>query len=146
MTTPTVLQHIAEIRLVDLVRVVDGDTWWAYVDVDFRELKYVEFRLWGWDTPEKQGPLTTAYERDQAHLATAHARHWWQTLHGYDYRFLVETDPDPEKYGRWLGDLWAEDRGGTRYYLHETLAPLHLAVPSNGTAGTRWRDTYVVGR
>lgn len=136
---PTQISHVHRVILPQLVRVVDGDTWRAYIDLDFRHIGFQEFRLYGWDTPEKQGPLTSPAERAKAAEATALARQWWVDVADLD--IFVETQKDPEKYGRWLATLWAE-RGPYRSDLGTMLGSADLAVPSDGTRGTRWRDTH----
>jgi endonuclease YncB( thermonuclease family) len=141
MSSPTVIRYLAELTLVDQMRVVDGDTFWAYAKVPYRKIDYVEYRLDGWDTPEKQGPDTTAAERMQAKAAQHVAENWFRSM-ATGFRMLVETRRDPEKYGRWLATVWAEDGDGYKDFLGEHLASLGLAVPSDGTKGTRWRDTY----
>jgi len=139
----TELQHIREVKTALPRRIVDGDTWWCYVDLGYRQLGYFEFRLHGWDTPEKQGPLTTELERQVARSAAAVATAWWNAqIQAGDRRILIQSEKDPEKYGRWLGVLWAETASGQRFPLGEHLAILGLAVPSDGTAGTRWRDVH----
>jgi endonuclease YncB( thermonuclease family) len=138
----TTLQHIRKVITLLPVRVVDGDSWWCYVDQDFREIGYHEFRLDGWDTPEKQGPLVTPFEREKARQATEDVREWWAYAIDHDLTVYVKTKPDPEKYGRWLAGLWAEDEHEVETHLGPHLFTLGLAVPSRGTAGNRWRDTY----
>jgi endonuclease YncB( thermonuclease family) len=142
----TTLQHIREVKTVLPRRVVDGDTWWCHVDMDYHQIGFFEYRLDGWDTPEKQStPLVKVTEAEKlaAKQATAAAMDWWaiQIREG-DRRIFIKTEPDPEKYGRWLGALWAETAYGQQYFLGQYLQARELAVPSDGTKGTRWRDTY----
>ncbi len=116
----------------DRARVVDGDTYWLYVQGLFRQIHYIEVRLDGYDTPEKQGPLTTAWERSQAKVATQYAALWFVQ---HD-TIMVDSNPDPEKYGRWLCSVYSGDSR-----LGRELAERDLAVPYHGT-GKRWRDVY----
>lgn len=139
----TVLQHVKEVKTAMPRRIVDGDTWWCYVDLDYRQLGYFEHRLDGWDTPEKQGPETSPWERQMAREATFAVEDWWKIhIAATDRRVFVRTEPDPEKFGRWLAGLWAETPAGLEFHLGQFLEDRGLAVPSNGTKGTRWRDTY----
>jgi endonuclease YncB( thermonuclease family) len=145
MPEPTVLQHIKKLVLLDQVRVVDGDTWWAYVDVDFRDIGLHEFRLFGYDTPEKQSSSTykvSALEKAAAEDATQFSMDFFALSQALKQTVYVETQPDPEKYGRWLAQVWREDKAGNRLYLGEMLVQAQLATHSDGTKGTRWRDTY----
>lgn len=123
------------------VRVVDGDTWYAYQKVPFRGIPLVEFRLVGWDCPEKQsraGITITQFERARAREAQS-ATLTFFTMHR-SCRILVRTEPDPEKYQRWLGDPWCE---GHSLHLGDALANESLAVPYYGRSGEfRWRHVY----
>lgn len=123
------------------VRVVDGDTWWSYQRVPFRGLPLVEFRLLGWDCPEKQsraGMTITPFERARAREAQSATLNFF-TMHKA-CRILVKTEPDPEKYQRWLGIPWCEEHN---LLLGAALANEQLAVPYYGKSGElRWRDVY----
>lgn len=136
----TELTYIYEVDLLDHARVVDGDTFYLYVKLGFRQLGYVEIRLNGWDCPETRGPLTNQHERDQSARAKAAVVAWLKSFK--TSRVLIRTQRDPERYGRWLGDVWAEDKDGhTINILGERLSELGLASEYHGT-GKRWRDTY----
>ena len=140
----TEIQHIREVKTLLPRRIVDGDTWWCYLDLGYRQLGLFEFRLHGWDTPEKQGVDASPWERERAREATNVAAIWWlDEIRAGNRRILIQSEVDPEKYGRWLGILWSETPTGHRTFLGEHLRDLQLAVESDGTAGTRWRDTYV---
>lgn len=139
----TVLDYTREVKTLLPRRIVDGDTWWCYVDQGYRQLGFFEYRLHGYDTPEKQGPDVDAWEKGRARLATEVATEWWANqIRLADSRVFIRSTPDPEKYGRWLGVLWCETPKGYVSYLGWHLRDLNLAVPSDGTEGTRWRDTF----
>ncbi len=83
-------------------RVVDGDTYWLYVQGLFRQIHYIEVRLDGYDTPEKQGPLTTAWERSQAKVAAQYAALWFVQ---HD-KIMVDSNPDPESSAEPIGEIY----------------------------------------
>lgn len=122
----------AEITLPQAARVTDGDTYWLYTKGFYRQIHYVETRLSGYDTPERAGP--SKEEKRFAEVAAEFVRAW--LLRGLT--MWVTTKPDPEKHGRWLGDLH-DSRGE---HLGVKLAEVGLAVPYAGR-GPRWRDAYL---
>lgn len=78
-------------------RVVDGDTVWLNVDLGFRVIVRVDFRLWGINTPEVVG-LT----RQEGLAAKA------ELTRLLSLGPLVVTTTKPEstdKYGRWLATI-----------------------------------------
>lgn len=121
---------VSDVIAPGMVRVVDGDTYWMFVQGLFRQIHYVEIRLAGWDTPERRGPTT--FERSQAQVAADYATTWF----GSHPQVKINTLPDPEKYGRWLGEVYSGQS-----VLGEELAALKLAVPYQGS-GQRWRDVH----
>lgn len=142
----TELQYVREVMTLLPRRIVDGDTWWCYVNLGYRQLGYFEYRLLGWDTPEVN-TAEDVWERGQGNAATLAAGTWWSDqIRAGGRRILIRSEPDPEKYGRWLGDLWAETPAGEQFHLGAHLSDLQLATSSDGTRGTRWRDTYGTGR
>ena len=123
-------------RIVKVVKVTDGDTYWFELDVGFRMTALVNIRLSGWDCPERtKGSL---YERQQAKYATGYADAWLLTAK----TLWVQTQPDPDDFGRWLGIIWTEAADGTPSYLGNYLAGLQLATPWP----TRWREVYDQGQ
>lgn len=74
----------------------------------------------------------------QAKYATGYADAW---LLGTPGTLWVRTEPDPDDFGRWLGEVWAEDEDGTKRLLGEYLRGLGLA----SVWPTRWRDEYEKG-
>lgn len=138
----TELQHIREVKTLLPRRIVDGDTWWCYVDLDYRQLGYFEYRLQGWDTPELFRPEDD-WEKAEAKRALAEVHAWWdEQIRAGNRRILIESQPDPEKYGRWLGLIWAETASGEKLYLGIHLWRLRLAVSSDGSTSTRWRTVH----
>lgn len=114
-------------------RVVDGDTFWAYLDLGFRDLALIEIRLAGIDTPEIRG--LSEFEKKNAKLAKDATSHMLMFGKG---DLWVQTFKDTDKYGRWLGIVWSESDTLT---LNEYLVGHQLAVLSpDGTA--KWRDNF----
>jgi endonuclease YncB( thermonuclease family) len=139
-----VLQRIAEVHpeLIARMRVSDGDSFWAWMQLPlYRELSWVEFRLWGIDCPETRNPpgqVLSSFEKRRAHDAKFSTEAWFLKMSAK--RILIETAKDPEKYNRWLARVWAEDHDGTQYHLNDHLIALELAVVSDGSQ--KWRQTY----
>lgn len=104
-----------------------------------------EVRLDGWDCPEKRSSATrkiTPAERYAAQRAELLAVEWFRQ---YDGRVRVTTEPDPEKYGRWLGRPYAVDAAGeTVSTLGASLSLAKLAVPYRAQPGDkRWFEVFV---
>lgn len=91
--TIPVVNHVKAARVV---RWVDGDTVWLDVDLDFRQTAHLEFRLFGMDTPER-GQMNWAE-------ATAFAR----AAAPVDSVVTILTMKDPDKYGRWLAEVFTK--------------------------------------
>lgn len=140
-------------RVLFIHRIVDGDTWWLRIDQRFRDWKLIECRLAGYDTPESQSSATrkiSDFERSQA----AHARRVVEefltsALTTPGQSLLVRTDPDPEKYGRWLSDLWLESDGDQWPERHlgaelhsQGLASVYDPSKPAGQRGHRWYEEF----
>lgn len=77
-----------------VVRVIDGDTLYANVDLGFRMTIQITVRLLGINTPE----LNTDEGK--------RARDYMRMLEGQ--KIVLKTYKDPkDKYGRWLGEIYA---------------------------------------
>lgn len=89
-----------------LIRVVDGDTVWLEVDLGFRITMKVDFRLYGIDAPERYGIKADpeAAERSKKYLELLLA----PLPIGRPQALTIKTYK-PDKYGRWLADIWTED-------------------------------------
>lgn len=77
-----------------VVRVVDGDTVDCVVDLGFRVSIQLRLRLAGCNAPEL---------RDPAGQAAADWARGWVAENGSDV--TIETQPAPEKFGRWLASV-----------------------------------------
>lgn len=77
-----------------VVRVIDGDTLYANVDLGFRMTIQITVRLLGINTPE----LNTDEGK--------RARDYMRMLEGQ--KIVLKTHKDPkDKYGRWLGEIYS---------------------------------------
>jgi endonuclease YncB( thermonuclease family) len=95
-----------------LQRVIDGDTMVFLVDLGFRTQKEVQVRIQGIDTAEIYGTPkgSDEYQRGQAH--SAFARAWFEENAGdEEWPFVVSTDKDHGKYGRWPGRITSKATG-----------------------------------
>ena len=93
-----------------VVRWVDGDTVWLTIDLGFRMTSTTDFRLYGINTPER-GQL--GYTE-----ATARAN----ALAPLGSGVLVTTYKAPDKYGRWLAEIFASGIDVNQTLITEGLA------------------------
>ena len=91
------------------IRVIDGDTIEAEVDLGFRVFKKDIFRLKGIQAPEKDKEST-----DFLTKAVSCAS-------------VVLESHKPEKYGRWLAVVYADGVN-----VNQALVDMGLAIPYNG--------------
>ncbi|TFD74723.1 thermonuclease family protein [Cryobacterium fucosi] len=101
-------------------RWVDGDTVWLTVDLGFRITARTDFRLYGINTPE----------RNQPGYAEANAR--VNILAPAGTIVPIKTYKNPDKYGRWLVDIYTPDQRT----LNGILISEGLAVPYFGGSRT----------
>lgn len=80
-----------------VTRWVDGDTLYIHGDLDFRHCGELECRLIGVNTPERGQINYKEATLEAYHLAPAGSK------------VVFRSEPDPEKWGRWLVELWAND-------------------------------------
>lgn len=94
-----------------VLRWVDGDTVDLRVDLGYRTWVETRFRLYGIDTPErgqKNHDEATAHNVAIAPAGSA---------------VVLQSYKDPDKYGRWLAEIWVGDVD-----LNQSLVSLGLAV------------------
>ena len=97
-----------------LVRVIDGDTIDAEIDLGFNVLIRQRIRLYGINTPECR---TTDLEEKEKGLAAKE-----RLVELLPKEFIVETVLNKRgKFGRILGILHSESEDGTRVNINETL-------------------------
>jgi len=98
-----------------VTRWVDGDTVDLRVDCGFHITVEARFRLYGVDTPERG---RAGYD-----TATRHNN----TLAGPGTEVVARTYKAPDKYGRFLADLWVAE-----VKVNDSLLASGLAVPYFG--------------
>lgn len=81
------------------VRVVDGDTFVADVDLGFRVHHHTMIRLVGWDAPEKGTPDWSVWRDRLVSLV--------EPLVGLP--LVVESQRDKQSFARWLCRVWLPD-------------------------------------
>lgn len=77
-----------------VIRWVDGDTVWLEVDLGFRMKTLNDFRLYGVDTPER------------GEVGYAEATGLVKSIAPAGTEVRIVTFKDPDKYGRWLADVY----------------------------------------
>lgn len=104
-----------------LVRVVDGDTLHLTIDCGLDIKTKMTVRLYGLNCPE----MSTKEGRAAKEFAEE-----WIRLNAPNYNVIVVTHKDKrEKYGRYLGDILADDSSQDSPSLNEALLAAGHAVP-----------------
>ncbi len=107
-----------------------------------------EVRLDGYDCPEKRSSATrriSAKERAAAHVAERMAGQWFDRHTAHPGGVRVHTERDPEKWGRWLGDVYCDSCQHHPAFGHlgTWLASLDLAVEYHGKSSEpRWWEVH----
>lgn len=120
-------------RVVEIVKVTDGDTFWVRVDVGYRANVLINVRLLDYDTPELRSG--SSYEKRQGGFAAQVTQDFLRLTNVGS--LWIRTEKDPDSFGRWLGEVWREV-GEEKQYLGETLLASGLAA----RWPERWRDVY----
>jgi micrococcal nuclease len=113
------------------LRVIDGDTLELFVDLGFRNYKRDIFRLRGINTPELHAAEADTRAKALAaktRLAELVAPVLMAPSLAGPWSLKITTQPDPEKYGRWLIEI--ETEGAVA--VNTTLIAEGLAVPYDG--------------
>jgi endonuclease YncB( thermonuclease family) len=121
-------------RITEVVKVVDGDSYWLRVDVGFHQSALINVRLLGYDCPERTKGSQRERQLGGAALAVAGT---FLTDEDPDITCWIRTRRDPDSFGRWLGDIWQE-RGDEMLHMGEALRHLGLA----SVWPIRWRDEF----
>ena len=125
-------------KVLQVNRIVDGDTYWMTLDVGFRQQVLVNIRLNGYDCPELFSG--SPFEREAGKRARDEAALWLARHAGLaQYTLWVLTAKDPDNFGRWLGSVWAEE-GDRQDHLGVHLRGLQLA----SVWPTRWTTEFEV--
>lgn len=108
---------------VRVVRVLDGDTVEALIDLGFRTHRQETLRLYGIDAPELKSETRAAGQRAKEHLLT---------LIESAARLSLTTikDDGQDKYGRFLGVLWDGEKN------------LNQQMILDGHATERWTSPF----
>jgi micrococcal nuclease len=108
-------------KVLDVLRVIDGDTVHLRVDLGFGVHIDERFRLEGIDTPELVGA---------AHVPAVVARDWLTGALSTALPLLWMQSVKLDSFRRWLGTLWVVDPTGTPpRSINAQLLALGLAVP-----------------
>jgi micrococcal nuclease len=105
----------------ELVRVVDGDTLYAKVQLGFHVSMDIEFRLFGLNTPEVIGAQKTAGLAAKAEID--------RLLRAGPIRVVSKKS---DKYGRWLGTFYVKQPDGTEVNVNDALIAGGFALPYFG--------------
>ncbi|HXH58448.1 thermonuclease family protein [Iamia sp.] len=118
------MSHPYDYKIVDVLRVVDGDTVDVVFDVGFRVTTTQRVRLLGVDTPELRDPVPDV--RVQAVAAKEFVIAWFRAVELLELRASTHKS---DSFGRWLADIYAVDRGESSHLVDDLLA---------GGYATRW--------
>lgn len=111
-----------------LVRIIDGDTVDAEIDLGFGVFINQRVRLYGINTPETR---TLDLEEKERGLAAKS-----RLVELLPKEFIIETILNKRgKYGRILGILHVDNEDGSRININETLVKEGYAVEHLGTRG-----------
>ena len=100
-----------------IVRVVDGDTVDAMVDLGFRSSVRLRFRLFGINAPEVRGP-----ERAEGIQST----HWLKRRIEFQDVIINTHQDSTGKFGRYLATIWRDNVN-----INEQMVELGLAKPAS---------------
>jgi len=94
----------------DLIRVIDGDTYWFMVDLGLRVYHKDKFRLLGVDTPEIYGRNT---EPERGGAASQFVKDWF-AKHGNQalirtHAALTRKGDEKKTLDRWLAEVYSPD-------------------------------------
>lgn len=104
-------------RVVEVLRVVDGDTLDLRLDLGFHLTTALRFRLLGVDTPERGQPGWAE--------AAEWVRRWLDDRRDQQQEVRVITHK-ADSFGRWLATVYTPTLGGT---MNLSLVASGLAVP-----------------
>ena len=97
----------------EVIRVVDGDTIQARVDLGFETWKVVKIRFYGINTPESR-----TRDLEEKLLGLAAKDRLIQLLNSNDNKFILQSH-GVGKYGRCLGELFVEDLNVNQQLIKE---------------------------
>lgn len=103
----------------ELIRVIDGDTIDAWIDLGFKISIRRRIRLWGIDAPETR--TRDLVEKAEGIKAKTRLK---DILDGSSGKFLLRSQ-DVDKYGRCLGEIYIEDVNINKQLLAENLVEVY---------------------
>ena len=106
----------------ECLRVIDGDTFVARIDMGFNTYTIQTVRLEGVDTPEITGP-----EKEKGLEVKEFMEEWLLPRPGLPKGLIVRTEKE-DSFGRWLSTVWAEEINGKWCNLNDLLLTEELAV------------------
>ena len=86
-----------------VLKIVDGDTIDAIVDLGFSTFKKVRIRLYGINTPESR-----TRDKEEKIRGLAAKERLEQLLENNDHHFILQSH-GVGKFGRCLGEIWVDD-------------------------------------
>ncbi len=113
----------------EVISVYDGDTIKAVLDLGMSVNRKVSCRLYGIDTPELRSKM--ASEKQAAYTARDRVR---DLVLGKSV--VLESISKPDKYGRLLVRVWAEDG----VCVNDLLVKEGLALPYDGGKKADWAE------
>lgn len=94
-------------RVIECLKVYDGDSYTLRVDVGFHLYTVIKVRLLGADTFELRGGDEETKEKARA--GKNFAENWfWARLEADPRPVLIRTQKT-DNFGRWLGEIWDDE-------------------------------------
>lgn len=116
------------------LRVIDGDSYYLYVDGGFHSYRQERFRLIGVDTPELRSKDEP--ERQRAQEAKVFVEGILKPTPlpapGGAWPLRIVTFKDPDNFGRYLAEVYYKDDDGVEHNLGDELLAKGLAKPYEG--------------
>lgn len=121
MSDPDLYRYKAEV-----IRVVDGDTFEALIDVGFAIKIAASVRIVGIDAPELKGDNKEAGQEAKEALARLLA----------DRSVRIRTEK-PDSFGRALAEVWIDSKIGGWFSVSEHMIRSGYAVPKTKKGGAK---------
>ena len=102
-------RHLYTYRVLDVTRVIDGDTIEVVIDLGFNLSKKLRVRLMDYDAPELYHPVNES-EKNAAQICKSKLQ---ELLDKYKDRLYLQTFKDPGIYGRYSGRLFYDSNEST---------------------------------
>ena len=93
-------------RVIECLKVYDGDSYTLRVDVGFHLYAVIKVRLKGADTYELRGG--TGITREKARKGKEFAERWFFARATDGVPVLIRTEKT-DNFGRWLGEIWDDE-------------------------------------